>query len=232
MATKTNTILLIGAGTLMIGAFLLIFIYAPVDANMGIVQKIFYFHLSSAILMYLSWIICTVASVAYLVRRRATWDMLAVSAGELALVFAAMLMITGPLWSRKSWGTYWTWDPRLTSAMMLTLVIVSYVVLRSLAKSDVERRFGAALTILGTCLIPITHLSVVKWRGQHPTVITGKGGGLDPQMWGVFIASLIALGACYAVLLKLRYGFEKNRYRARMLAETLTIQDSEQGIDP
>lgn len=207
------------AGALLLTALYMIFSRAPVEATMGIVQKIFYFHVPAAYCMYLAWAVCTVCSVGFLIRRTERWDMMAKSAAELALLFAIVVMTTGPLWGRKSWGAYWTWDPRLTSALLLTLIIVSYVLLRTLAKGDIERRFAAALAILGACVMPIIHLSVQKWRGQHPTVIGAKGGGLAPDMKLPFALGMIAFTVLFATLLWRRYSLEKNRRRLEQLEE-------------
>jgi len=216
IATKILT-LLVGAG--MLAAIGLVFAYAPVESNMGVVQKIFYFHASSAYLMYLSWSVCTIASILYLVRRKDGFDVFAASAGELALVFATIVMITGPLWGRKSWGAYWTWDPRLTSALLLTLIILAYNLLRGLSSGEAERRFAAALSILGACIVPIIHVSVQKWRGQHPTVITGKGGGLAPEMAWTFALTLIVFSGFFVVLLSRRVSLEKNKRELQRLEE-------------
>ena len=212
-------ILTVAAGAAVLGALYLVFDRAPVEATMGVVQKIFYFHVPAAYCMYLAWGVCTVASIVFLAKRSETWDMVAKSAAELALLFALIVMTTGPLWGRKSWGAYWTWDPRLTSALLLTLIIVSYVLLRTLARGDVERRFAAALAILGACVVPIIHLSVQKWRGQHPTVIGAKGGGLAPEMKLPFAVAMIAFTILFAALLWRRYSLEKNRRRLEHLEE-------------
>ncbi len=224
MKYTVTTAITICAGIAMLAALLLVFLYAPVDANMGIVQKIFYFHVSSAYTMYLSWFVCTMASIVYLAKRTDSSDMVAKSAGELALVFAVIVMITGPLWGRKSWGSFWTWDPRLTSTLLLALIIVAYVLLRYLASGEVERRFAAALAIMGACVVPLIHMSVYKWRGQHPTVITKKGGGLDQDMWITFTVSLVAFSLFLVALLLRRYGLEKNRRRLMELTEEAVTQ--------
>ena len=215
--------------TAMLSALLLVFLYAPTEATMGVVQKIFYFHVPAAYTMYLSWATCTVASVFYLVNRTDHWDMLAKSAAELALVFAAIVMTTGPLWGRKSWGAYWTWDPRLTSSLLLTLIILSYVLLRAFSSGEVERRFAAALSIFGAAIIPLIHLSVQKWRGQHPTVITGKGGGLDPSMKAVFALCMVTFTLFFITLIIRRYQLEKNKRRLLALQEEATAQGRSTG---
>jgi heme exporter protein C len=228
---KQNLYILLATATclMMFIAVGLVFLYAPTEATMGIVQKIFYFHVPSAYTMYLSWATCTFASVLYLVKRTDHWDMLAKSAAEMALVFAAIVMTTGPLWGRKSWGAYWTWDPRLTSSLLLTLIILSYVLLRAFSSGEVERRFAAALSILGACIIPLIHLSVQKWRGQHPTVITSKGGGLDPTMKIVFAFCMVTFTLFFITLIIRRYKLEKNKRRLDSLREEAATQGLSKG---
>jgi heme exporter protein C len=167
-----------------VGEIFFVFLQAPVEARMGIVQKIFYFHVPSAYSMYLGATACFCGSVAYLARPSDTADAIARAGAEAAVAFGTIVMTTGPLWGAKAWGTFWTWDPRLTTALLSVLIYVAYLVLRSFAgDGDAERRFAAALGVLGAANLPIIHFSVQKWGGQHPTVITGKGGGLQhPDM--------------------------------------------------
>lgn len=219
-----HAFLVVVALLLMLASLLLVFACTPADANMGIVQKIFYFHVPSAFMTYLSWIVCAGASIAYLVKRAERFDMLAKSAAELALVFALIVMISGPLWAKKSWGAYWTWDPRLTTMLLLTLIIVSYTLLRNLASGEAERRFAAALSILGACILPVIHFSVQQWRGQHPTVITAKGGGLSPEMKLTFGICMVAFSALFAVFLTRRYELEKNRRRLEALKSEAVVK--------
>jgi heme exporter protein C len=161
-----------------------VFLKAPVEARMGIVQKIFYFHVPSAYSMYIGAAACFAGSIAYLVRPTDARDALGRAGAEVAVTFGAIMLTTGPLWGAKAWGAFWTWDPRLTTALLSVLIYVAYLVLRSFAgDGDGERRFAAALGVIGAANLPIIHYSVQKWGGQHPTVITGKGGGLaHPDM--------------------------------------------------
>jgi heme exporter protein C len=162
----------------------LVFLRAPIEARMGIVQKIFYFHVPSAYAMYLGATACFLGSAAYLVRPTDARDAFARAGAEAAVVFGAIVLTTGPLWGAKAWGAFWTWDPRLTTALLSVLIYVAYLVLRAFAgDGDGERRFSAALGVLGAANLPIIHFSVQKWGGQHPMVITGRGGGLQhPDM--------------------------------------------------
>lgn len=142
-----HALLILSSGLSLLGLFLMTFLYAPVEATMGLIQKVFYFHVPAAYAMYLSWGICTLASIHYLVKREERSDSLAKSAAEVALLFAAIVMITGPLWGRRAWGAYWTFDPRLTASLLFTLIILAYLLLRTLSDGNKERRFAAALSI-------------------------------------------------------------------------------------
>ena len=160
------------------------FMLAPVERTMGIVQKIFYFHVPAAYSMYLGATACFVGSVGYLLRPHDRWNALARAGAEVAVVFGFMVLTSGPLWAAKAWGFYWTWDPRLTTALLSVLIYVAYLVLRTFTgDGEGERRFAAALGVIGAANLPIIHFSVQKWSGQHPTVISSKGGGLHhPDM--------------------------------------------------
>ena len=176
-------LLLLTAAT-FVAAIDVIFFRAPVEKTMGIVQKVFYFHVPAAYSMYLGAAACFVGSVGYLLRPGSFWNALGRAGAEAAVVFGAIVLTTGPLWAAKAWGYYWTWDPRLTTALLSVLIYVAYLVLRAFTgDGEGERRFAAALGVLGAANLPIIHFSVQKWSGQHPTVITSKGGGLQhPDM--------------------------------------------------
>ncbi|MEI7892001.1 MAG: cytochrome c biogenesis protein CcsA [Myxococcales bacterium] len=171
-----------------------VFLRAPVERTMGIVQKIFYFHVPAAYGMYLGATACLLGSMAYLLHPTDLRDATARAGAEVAVVFGAIVLTTGPLWAAKAWGHYWTWDPRLTTSLLSVLVYVAYLVLRSFGGDGPgEKRFSAALGILGAANLPIIHFSVQKWSGQHPTVVTAKGGGLShPDMKLAFILGLVS----------------------------------------
>ena len=203
---------------LMVVTLYLIFFVAPVEKQMGIVYKIFFFHVPSAYSMYLGFTICAVASAVYLVKRDDRWDAVAVAGAEIGALFCAIVLITGPLWGRKAWGTYWTWDPRLTTTLLAGMIYFAYVVLRSFGGSgEVEKRFAAGLAIFGLLDLPVIHYSVQRWRGTHPTVITGKGGGLHPDMYPALILSFVTFTLLFAVLLWQRVRAERLNQRLLML---------------
>jgi heme exporter protein C len=182
-----------------------IFVVAPVEKSMGVVQKIFYFHVPSAYAMYVAFLTCAVCSGFYLYKRDLRWDAVSTAAAEVGSLFCAMVLITGPLWARKVWGVYWTWDPRLTTTLLTGLVFFAYLVLRSFGDAgEVERRFAAALAILGALNLPLIHFSVQRWRGTHPTVITGQGGGLEPPMLTALLIGFILFSALVGLLMWVR----------------------------
>jgi heme exporter protein C len=202
---------------LLVRAILLI-VAAPVELQMGIVQKIFYFHVPSAWAMYVGFSISVVGSAVYLAKRNEAWEAAAVAGAEVGAVFSAVVMVTGPLWAYKSWGTGWTWDPRLTTMLLTAMIYVAYLLLRNLgASGEVERRFAAGLALLGGALMPIIHYSVQLWRGQHPTVITQKGGGLHPDMRMALWWSGLAFLALASLLIWARTRAERDRQRVQLL---------------
>lgn len=206
--------LLAAASVLFVVTINYVFLKAPIEARMGIVQKIFYFHVPSAYCMYIGAAACFAGSIAYLLKPTDARDALARAGAEVAVVFGAIVLTTGPLWAAKAWGYYWTWDPRLTTSLLSVLIYVAYLVLRAFTgDGQGERRFAAALGILGAANLPIIHFSVQKWAGQHPTVITGKGGGLDPEMKTALLLSFCAFTLFAIALLWARVRLEMAKSR-------------------
>jgi heme exporter protein C len=198
-----------------------VFLRAPVEARMGIVQKIFYFHVPSAYAMYIGAAACFFGSLAYLVRPTDTRDAVARAGAEAAVVFGSIVLTTGPLWGAKAWGTFWTWDPRLTTELLSVLIYAAYLVLRGFAgDGGAERRFAAALGVLGAANLPIIHFSVQKWGGQHPTVITGKGGGLQhPDMKLALALGFLSFTILAILLIWARSRLELARSQLRAIEE-------------
>jgi heme exporter protein C len=206
-----------------------IFFRAPVESTMGMVQKVFYFHVPAAYAMYLGALGCFVGSAGYLYAPSARWDAIARGGADVAVAMGLMVMISGPLWASKAWGRAWVWDPRLTTALLSVLIYVAYLVMRAFAGGgEGERRFAAALGVLGAANLPIIHFSVRRWGGMHPNVIGSGGGGLHhPDMklalgMGFLTFTLLAL-----VLLVVRARLHLAESRLAALEQ----QAIEQGID-
>ena len=195
-----------------------IFVHAPVEARMGISQKIFYFHVPAAYAMYVGFATAAIGSIGYLWRRSQRFDALAVAGAEVGMLFAAMVLTSGPLWARKAWGVYWTWDPRLTTVMLASMVFAAYLALRSFGEAgEAEKRFAAGLSLLALPLLPIIHYSVQRWRGVHPTVITGRGAGLHPDMRPALVLGFLLFTGLVALLIASRARLERLREELRAL---------------
>src|SRR3954468_5577729 len=152
--------------------------------------------------MYIGAAACFAGSAAYFVSATNGREALAKAGAETAVAFGLIVLVTGPLWAAKAWGRYWTWDPRLTTSLLSVLIYVAYVVLRSFAgDGEAEKKFAAALGVLGAANLPIIHYSVQKWSGQHPVVIGKGGGGLAPAMYPALFVSLGAFTLLTALLL-------------------------------
>jgi heme exporter protein C len=191
------------------------------------VQKIFYFHVPSAYAMYVGFTISAVSSAVYLAKHDERWDAFAVAGAEVGSLFCVIVLVTGPLWARKAWGTFWTWDPRLTTTLLAGMVFFAYLVLRSFGSvGEVEKRFAAGLAVFGLLDLPIIHFSVQRWRGTHPTVITGKGGGLHPDMKPALLLGFVFFTALVALLVWQRARVERLRQRC----EALEIEAAERGL--
>ena len=200
------------AAAAMMASLYEVFVMAPVEATMGIVQKIFYFHVPCAFAAYAGFILCGFGSLMYLVTRKAKWDALGAAGAEVGLVFCTLVLLTGPLWARGAWGVYWVWDPQLTSTLLLYLIYLAYTFLRQfVGDSEGGRRFAAVLGMLGTLDIYVIRTAVQRWRGQHPLVIRKGGQGLLPEMKEAWMVSTATLLLVFALVLFVRYRLERSR---------------------
>ncbi len=212
------SLLLFATLALFAAALYTIFVVAPVEQQMGIVQKIFYFHVPSAYAMYIGFFVSAVGSAVYLLKRSPRWDAIAVAGAEVGTLFCLIVLLTGPLWARKAWGVWWTWDPRLTTTLLSGMIFAAYLALRSMGDAgEVEKRFAAGLALLGLVNLPLIHYSVQRWRGVHPTVITGKGGGLESEMYWALGISFLAFTGLAVLLIWARASLEWQREESARL---------------
>src|SRR5437879_3001302 len=173
-----------------------IFAYAPTDKMQGIVQKIFYFHVSLAITMFFAFFVVFVASIMYLWKSSDWWDAVALSAAEIGVVFCTLVLITGPIWGRPIWGTWWSWDPTLTLTLVLWLIYVAYLMLRIDAHDPKRARFAAILGVVGFVDVPLIRWSVEKWRTLHPKpVLIQEGGTTGIESSAMLLTFVFCLGA-------------------------------------
>lgn len=213
---------------LMLAALYLVFIWVPNEKTMGIIQRIFYFHVPAAWVGFLAFGIVFVASIAYLVKRDDNWDLIAAISAELGLVFCSIMLITGPIWAKPVWGIWWTWDPRLTLALVLWLIYVAYVMLRIYVTDEGKRaRLSAVVGIIGFLDVPLVYMSIRWWRTQHPAPVMAGGdkSGLAPEMMFTFIFCLITFSALFFYLLQKRYRIERAEQEINELYKKVSDRD-------
>jgi heme exporter protein C len=193
---------------LFISALGMVFLFAPLEATMNYVQKIFYFHIANAWVGMLGFMAAAFAGVLYLVKHDQKWDIIEFAAVEISLIFFLIAIISGSIWARPSWGAYWTWEPRLTTAAILEMIYIAYLLLRQgIDDPDRRARFSAVYTLVGAISVPITFLSIRLFRTIHPVVI-GSGsaantGGFDmtPQMLVTMFFVLLTFSVIFITLL-------------------------------
>lgn len=215
------------SAAMMLVTLYLIFLWVPTEKNLGVSQRIFYFHVPLAWVGFLAFFFVLVGSVGYLWKRTEGWDRLAYSAAEIGVLFTTLMLITGIIWAKPVWGVWWTWEPRLTTSLILWLIYVAYVMLRAYApKGDQGARYAAILGIAGFVDVPIVYLSIYWWRTVHPQAIVGPAarGNLDSSMYMVLMISAVTFTIFFAYLLLERMSLKRSEEELealRGLAEPL-----------
>ncbi|MEW5807649.1 MAG: cytochrome c biogenesis protein CcsA [Acidobacteriota bacterium] len=201
----------------------LVFLHAPTEKVMGPVQKIFYYHVPSAISTFLAFFVVFIASIIYLATKSSLWDNIARSSAEIGVFFCTIVLITGPIWAKQAWGTWWTWEARLTTTLILWLIYVSYLMIRGYSENrEQAARFSSILGIVGFLDVPIIYFSVKWWRGQHPIVFgPGKQEPLAPEMLHAFLFSLFTFLLFYLLLMIVRTRISSLEDRASTLKEKI-----------
>jgi heme exporter protein C len=196
-------------GTALFAASPFVIDSAPYESTMGLIQRIFYYHVPSAIVMFASAFVCGIASAIYLAKRSPKADRVAIAGAELVVLFGVIVLVTGPLWARKAWGVWWDWgDVRLVTSLVLWLIFVAYMMLRRFAGpgSDV---LAAAVGVFGMANVPFVYWSVNVWRTLHPKTTVVRS--LAPEMRIPFYWCFAAFVCLYVALLLLRIRLEKSR---------------------
>src|SRR5271170_1917146 len=212
-------------GLLMLAAIYMAFAWAPTEADQGIVQRIFYFHVPCAWVAFAAFGLVAICGIFYLWLGQQVWDDLGYAAAETGMVFCTLVLITGSLWAKPIWGTWWTWDSRLTTTLILWLLYGGYLMLRAMADDTPQvARFAAVIGIVAAADVPVVIASVRLWRTIHPAVLVMKQGGHgleDPRMVATLLVCVAAFTLLWAWLLMLR--FNQLRTRSRMGALAVRI---------
>ena len=210
---------------------------APTEATMGNVQRIFYWHVPSAMLALVFPYVNFAASVAFLVLRRSnlyaalTADAIAVASAEVTVVFTSIGLVTGMLWGKAVWGIWWTWDARLTTFLLLWLLYVAYLMTRRLSVTGQTSTVGAVLSVFAAVDVPIVYMSIRWWRTQHPSPVFGGGAdsGLDKSMYPAFLWNIAGWAMWGLFILVTRFYLERRRQRAH---EEATLRALDASLDP
>ena len=196
----------------------MIFFFVPTDAIEGIPQRIFYFHVPVAWIGMLAFGVLAVASIAYLWKKDERWDWLARASAEIGAVFITLALITGSIWGRTTWGTWWTWDARLTTTLILWFIYIGYIMLRSyMGRTAASARSAAVLGIIGFIDVPIIYESVNWWRTLHPQAEVGTPGALPPEVVLTLMISVATFTLLYSFLMVQLYALEKMQTLAQRL---------------
>ena len=200
----------------------MIFLYAPTDAIQGQPQRIFYFHVPMAWLGLLGFVIVTVAGIGYLLKKDERWDWVARASAELGALFTTLTLITGSIWGKTTWGTWWTWDARLTTTLILWFIYIGYLMLRSyMGRTFASARAGAVLAIIGLIDVPIIYESVNWWRTLHPSAQVGVPGALPPSVVLTLMVSLAAFTLLFGFLMVQLYQLQRMQTLAQRLRASI-----------
>ncbi|MGH7934730.1 MAG: cytochrome c biogenesis protein CcsA [Candidatus Binataceae bacterium] len=218
---------------LMVAALFMVFIYVPTEAQEGIVQRIFYFHVPCAWVAFAAFALVAICGIFYLWLGQQVWDDLAYAAAESGMVFCTLVLVTGSIWAKPIWGTWWTWDSRLTTTLILWLLYGGYLMLRAMADDTPQvARFAAVVGIVAAVDVPVIIISVRLWRTIHPAVLVTRQGGhglQDPRMVATLLVSMAAFTALFVWLLFLRFATLRTRARLSEIARQLNLAHAAAG---
>ncbi len=212
---------------MMVANLYFIFMWAPTEQVMGHVQRIMYFHVAIAWVAFLAFFIVFIGSVMYLWKRNPWWDSLAHSAAEIGVVFATLVLITGTIWMRPVWGVWWTWEPKLTTSVILWLIYIVYLMVRAYAPNRTQAGvYSGVLGVVGFVDVPIVYFAATWWRSVHPGTVVGpfaEPGSLDGDMRTALLFSVITFTLLFAYVLKNRLSLKiaedmvkQTRFAARL----------------
>ena len=194
------------------------FIYAPSEVIMGEIQRIFYFHMGTVWVASVAFTIVFISSIMFLRNGKRKWDILSLSAAEIGVVFITLTIITGSIWAKPVWGTWWTWDPQLTTTFILWILYIVYLIIRSVAGDNMKQaKFAAVYSIIAFIDLPIVYVSARLKRGISPVVFGPGGGGIEREMLITMMITLVACTLFFIILLRERINLEKMRDNLKLI---------------
>lgn len=203
---------------LMAAATYMTMFYAPTEKIMGHVQRIFYFHMGTVLVATIAFTIVFISSIIFLVNRNRKWDIIAYSSAEIGVVFITLTIITGSIWAKPVWGTWWTWDPQLTTTFILWVLYIVYLLLRSSSGSSEKRaRLSAVFAIIAYIDLPLVYISARIMRGISPVVFGPGGGGIDPKMMDTLLVTFSGFLLFFLAILFERIRIENIKYKLESL---------------
>ncbi|AGA68637.1 ABC-type transport system involved in cytochrome c biogenesis, permease component [Desulfitobacterium dichloroeliminans LMG P-21439] len=207
--------------TVLIATYL-VFMWVPNERIMGPVQKIFYFHVSAAWIGFFAFFVVFVAGVLYLRTRNEKWDAVGAASAEIGIMFTAIVLITGPIWGRAAWNAWWTWDPRLTTTLVLFFIYIAYFMVRSsIIEPEKKARIAAIFGMVGFIDVPIVWFSIRWWRTIHPVVVSSSGFAMSSKMVVTLLVSVVAFTFLYFFLLANTMFVVKMQSELAMLKEKI-----------
>jgi heme exporter protein C len=207
----------------------LVFAWTPVERSMGLVQKVFYYHMSAAWIGMLGFVVTAVSGVLYLVTRKLKWDIIGLAGVEVGMVFMLIAIVSGMIWAYPVWGTWWTWEPRLTTAAIMEMAYVAYLMLRrGIEEPERRARFSAVYSLVAVLTVPITFLSIRLFRTIHPVIIASGGSGaqnemsMSPDMVVTLVGSVLVFTLVFVCVMwhRIRLGYlasELEQKRLKMM---------------
>jgi len=204
--------------TLMLASTYAVFIYAPTEVMMGDIQRIFYFHMGTVWVATVAFVIVFISSILYLINGNRKWDILAYTSAEIGVLFITLTIITGSIWAKPVWGTWWTWDPQLSTTFVLWILYIVYLLIRANSGYDEKKaKYSAVFAIIAFIDLPLVYISARVMRGISPVVFGPGGGGIEPKMLNALIITLVSFTLLFILLLIERVKIENLKYKINKL---------------
>ena len=205
----------------------MVFFWVPTEANLGVSQRIFYFHVPLGIIGLIAIVVVAIASAMFLLRGDRRWDDLAHAVAELGMIFATLILVTGAIWAKPVWGVWWTWDPKLTTTLILWFIYASYLMLRAFGPRGMQgARYAAVIALVGAIDAPIIYYVTEIWRNAHPDLVIGplaESDALAPRMTVALLVSMVAFLVLFAYMAMERYSLRRSEGRLDELHQAATL---------